>query len=217
MSKEKTNDSACHFSENRSPIMSEIDFLSEVSLFSQMKGEDLKRIADQTRRQQFDKGQVIIKEGAHGSKLFIIISGRAEAIKDLGGKSERILGSFGPRSYFGEMALIDDLPRSASVVAKEDTHVLTLEWDLRKEIEQSPAMAVELLQMLSQRIRANEKFIRNTLGSFLPICANCKKIRENDDSWTPIEVYIRDHSETEFSHGICPECAKKLYPEFYKG
>ncbi len=197
--------------------MSEIDFLTEVSLFSHMKGKDLKRIADQTRRQQFDKGEVIINEGVHGSKLFIIISGRAEAIKNLGGKSERILGSFGPRSYFGEMALIDDLPRSASVVAKEDTHVLTLEWDLRKEIEQSPAMAVELLQMLSQRIRANEKFIINTLGSFLPICANCKKIREDDDSWTPIEEYIRDHSETEFSHGICPECAKKLYPEFYKG
>ncbi|MFH1952792.1 MAG: hypothetical protein ABIL06_14370 [Pseudomonadota bacterium] len=110
------------------------------------------------------------------------------------------------------MALIDDLPRSASMVAKEDTHILTLEWDLRKEIEQSSAMAVELLQMLSQRIRANEKFIRNTLGSFLPICANCKKIREDDDSWTPIEEYIHDHSETEFSHGICPECAKKLYP-----
>ena len=197
--------------------MSEMDFLSEVSLFSQMKSEDLKRIVDQTRRQQFAKGQVIINEDAHGSKLFIIISGRAEAIKNLGGKSERVLGSFGPRSYFGEMALIDDLPRSASVVAKEDTHVLTLEWDLRKEIEQSPAMAVELLQMLSQRIRANEKFIRNTLGSFLPICANCKKIRDDDDSWTPIEEYIRDHSETEFSHGICPECAKKLYPEFYKG
>jgi len=197
--------------------MSEIDFLSEVSLFSQMKGEDLKRIADQTRRRQFNRGQVIIKEGGHGSKLFIIISGRAEAIKNLGEKREMVLGSFGPRSYFGEMALIDDLPRSASVVAKEDTHVLTLEWDLLKEIEQSPEMAVELLQMLSQRIRANEKFIRNTLGSFLPICANCKKIRKNDDSWTPIEEYIHDHSETEFSHGICPECAKKLYPEFYKG
>jgi len=197
--------------------MSEIDFLSEVSLFSQMKGEDLKRIADQTRRQQFDKGEMIINEDAHGSKLFIIISGRAEAIKNLGEKSERVLGSLGPRSYFGEMSLIDDLPRSASVVAKEDTQVLTLEWDLRKEIEQFPAMAVELLQMFSLRIRAVEGFIRNTLGSFLPICANCKKIREDDDSWTPIEEYIHDHSETEFSHGICPECAKKLYPEFYKG
>ena len=197
--------------------MSEIDFLSEVSLFSKMKGNDLQRIADQTRHQQFDKGEVIISEGACGSKLFIIISGRAEAIKNLGGKSERVLGSFGPHSYFGEMALIDDLPRSASVIAKEDTHVLTLEWDLRKEIEQSPAVAVEFIQMLSRRIRAQNKYIKNTLRSFLPICANCKKIREEDDSWIPIEEYIRDHSETEFSHGICPECAKKLYPEFYKG
>ena len=118
--------------------MREIDFLSEVSLFSHMKGEDLTRIADQTRPQKFDKGQVIINEGAHGNKLFIIISGRAEAIKNLGGKNERVLGSFGPRSYFGEMALIDDLPRSASVVAKEDTDVLALEWDLRKEIESNP-------------------------------------------------------------------------------
>jgi len=120
--------------------MSEVDFLPEVSLFSHMKGEDLKRIADQTRHRQFDKGQVIIKEGAHGNKLFIIISGRAD-----------------------------------------------------------------------------EKFIRNTLGTFLPICAICKKIREDDDSWTAVEVYIRDHAETEFSHSICPECARKLYPEFYKG
>ena len=197
--------------------MNEIDFLSEVSLFCQLKGEDLKRIADQTRHLKFDKGEVIIREGSHGSKLFFIISGRVEAIKNLGENSERALGSIGPRSYFGEMALIDDLPRSASVVAEEDTHVLTLEWNLRNEIEKSPAMAVELLQMLSQRIRANEKFIRNTLGSFLPICANCKKIREDEDSWTPIEEYIHDHSETEFSHGICPECAKKLYPKFYKG
>ena len=197
--------------------MNEIDFLSEVSLFCHMKGEDLNRISDQTRHHKFDKGEVIIREGDHGSKLFIIISGRAEAIKNLGGKNERVLGSFGPRSYFGEMALIDDLPRSASVVAIEDTCVLTLEWNLPKEIEQSPAMAVELLRILSQRIRANEKFIKNTLGTFLPICANCKKIREADGSWTPIEEYIRDHSETEFSHGICPECAKKLYPEFYKG
>jgi CRP/FNR family cyclic AMP-dependent transcriptional regulator len=189
--------------------MSEKDFLSEVAIFSHMKDEDQTKIADQTRRQHFDKGEVIINEGAHGSKFFIIISGRVDAIKDLGGKNERVLGSFGPRSYFGEMALIDNLPRSASVVATEDTSTLTLEWDLRKEIENSPTIAVELLKMLSQRIRASDKFIRNTLGSFLPICANCKKIREDDDSWTPIEVYIRDHSETEFSHGICPECAKK--------
>ncbi|MDZ7695863.1 MAG: hypothetical protein U5R49_02690 [Deltaproteobacteria bacterium] len=97
------------------------------------------------------------------------------------------------------------------------THVLTLEWDLRREIERSPAMAVELLQMMSRRVRASESFIVNSLGAFLPICANCKSIRESDGTWIPIEEYIRDHADTEFSHGICPACAKRLYPDFYKG
>jgi len=53
------------------------------------------------------------------------------------------------------------------------------------------------------------------LSGFLPICASCKKIRDDKGYWNQIESYIRDHSMAEFSHGICPECAKKLYPEFY--
>ena len=198
--------------------MNKTDFLSRVSIFSHMKADGLKRIAEQARYQEFHEGEVIINEGEHDNNLFIVVSGQVEVIKRLGTKTEKLLGTFGPRSYFGEMALIDDLARSASVVAKEDTQVLCLEqWNLQKEIEKSPAMALELLQMLSQRLRATEKFIMNALGSFLPMCANCKKIREEDDSWTSLEEYIRDHSETEFSHGICPDCAKKLYPEFYKG
>ncbi len=52
------------------------------------------------------------------------------------------------------------------------------------------------------------------LSGFLPICSSCKKIRDDKGYWTQIESYIRDHSEAEFSHGICPECYKKLYPEF---
>jgi hypothetical protein len=50
------------------------------------------------------------------------------------------------------------------------------------------------------------------LEGFLPICASCKKIRDSHGNWLQIESYIRDHSEAEFSHGICPDCAKKLYP-----
>jgi response regulator RpfG family c-di-GMP phosphodiesterase len=49
------------------------------------------------------------------------------------------------------------------------------------------------------------------LSGFLPICASCKKIRDDKGYWQQIEAYIRDHSEAEFSHGICPECAEKLY------
>jgi PAS domain S-box-containing protein len=54
------------------------------------------------------------------------------------------------------------------------------------------------------------------LSGFLPICASCKMIRDDKGYWSQIESYIRDHSEAEFSHGICPDCIKKLYPEFYQ-
>ena len=53
------------------------------------------------------------------------------------------------------------------------------------------------------------------LSGFLPICSSCKKIRDDKGYWQQIEAYIRDHSEAEFSHGICPDCGKKLYPGYY--
>ncbi len=53
-----------------------------------------------------------------------------------------------------------------------------------------------------------------TLSGLLPICASCKKVRDDRGYWTQIESYIRGHSEVEFSHGLCPDCARKLYPEY---
>jgi PAS domain S-box-containing protein len=55
-----------------------------------------------------------------------------------------------------------------------------------------------------------------TLSGMLPICASCKKIRNDAGYWEQIESFLRDHSDAEFSHGICPDCAKKLYPEYFK-
>jgi hypothetical protein len=52
-----------------------------------------------------------------------------------------------------------------------------------------------------------------TLGGLIPICASCKKIRDDQGYWEQIEVYIRDHSDAQFSHSLCPECVKSLYPE----
>ena len=54
------------------------------------------------------------------------------------------------------------------------------------------------------------------LQGILPICSKCKKIRDDTGYWQQIEAYISDHSEAEFSHSICADCAKKLYPEIYK-
>jgi AmiR/NasT family two-component response regulator len=55
----------------------------------------------------------------------------------------------------------------------------------------------------------------NTLRGILPICAHCKKIRDDKGYWNQIESYIHEHSEAQFSHGICPDCAKELYPDFF--
>ena len=84
-----------------------------------------------------------------------------------------------------------------------------------------------IIRDITERKRAEEereKLIRElqtallkvkTLSGFLPICASCKKIRDDKGYWNQIESYISEHSEAEFSHGICPECARRLYPELY--
>ena len=54
-----------------------------------------------------------------------------------------------------------------------------------------------------------------TLSGLLPICSHCKAIRRDNDYWQGVEMYVREHTEAEFSHGICPNCAKRHYPEFY--
>jgi hypothetical protein len=55
-----------------------------------------------------------------------------------------------------------------------------------------------------------------TLSGLLPICASCKKIRDDSGYWNRIESYIGKHADVQFSHGICPDCAKKLYPELFE-
>lgn len=54
------------------------------------------------------------------------------------------------------------------------------------------------------------------LSGLLPICANCKKIRDDQGYWQDVAAYIRDHSEADFTHSICPDCMQKLYPGFYQ-
>jgi len=81
----------------------------------------------------------------------------------------------------------------------------------------------QLFKNLKKVEEEREKLIRElqdslvkikTLRGLLPICASCKKIRDDKGYWNQIEAYIRDHSEAEFSHSICPVCMKKLYPDF---
>ena len=55
-----------------------------------------------------------------------------------------------------------------------------------------------------------------TLHGILPICANCKKIRADDGAWQALESYISQHTDAQFSHGICVDCMQELYPEIYR-
>jgi len=70
----------------------------------------------------------------------------------------------------------------------------------------------------SQAMLERQKALEDVkiLRGFLPICASCKKIRNDKGYWEQLEAYITEHSEALFSHGICPECAKRLYPELHK-
>jgi len=78
----------------------------------------------------------------------------------------------------------------------------------RKLAEDAKAELIEELQAALEEV--------NLLSGFLPICASCKKIRDDKGYWNQIESYLSSHSGMEFSHGICPECAEKLYPDYYK-
>ena len=70
-----------------------------------------------------------------------------------------------------------------------------------------------LLSSAREQLRQSTGEVKR-LSSLLPICASCKKIRDENGAWQEIETYIRDHSDTNFSHGVCPECAQRLYPQF---
>jgi hypothetical protein len=81
-------------------------------------------------------------------------------------------------------------------------------WGKIKQADKEKSVVIAELQKALKKVK--------TLSGFLPICASCKKIRDDQGYWNQIEAYISEHSEAEFSHGICPECAQKLYPDIFE-
>jgi hypothetical protein len=74
-----------------------------------------------------------------------------------------------------------------------------------------------LLREKELKKSVDESFARiKVLNGLIPICANCKKIRDDKGYWDQLEGYIQSHSEAKFSHGVCPECAEKMYGDLYK-
>jgi CRP-like cAMP-binding protein len=186
------------------------DFLAGIPLFSKMENQDLGRLAERTREVRFPRKAVIIKEGDVDGCLFMIASGTVEVVKNWGEDSEQWIRALGPYEYFGEMALLDDMVRSASVIAVEETTTLVLDrLDLNEEIRQYPSIALELLRMLSRRVQANEKRLIQAVGAFLPICVKCSKVCEDTANWKSLDEYIEDHTEAALSNTICPACSRR--------
>lgn len=106
---------------------------------------------------------------------------------------------------------LSDLARASNEMAarlkKSYTSVENLQKEIieRKRVEEEREKLIKDLQEALARVKV--------LSGMLPICSSCKKVRDDRGYWTQIEAYIRDHSEAEFTHGICPECFKKLYPD----
>ena len=87
--------------------------------------------------------------------------------------------------------------------------------ELRARVEVGRRM-VELQESLvgnMQELRQALEQVK-TLRGIVPICSSCKNIRDDQGYWTQVEAYVRDHTEAEFSHGICPDCIERLYPEY---
>lgn len=104
-----------------------------------------------------------------------------------------------------------DLEASISTFNSGGNHyIVTFARDImeRKRNEREREKLIRELQDALSRIK--------TLSGLLPICANCKKIRDDKGYWNQIEHYIEKHSQAQMTHGICPDCAAKLYPEVYK-
>ena len=101
------------------------------------------------------------------------------------------------------------LKTAVSIMLVGREHVLESFVDIteRKKAEKEREALIGQLQDALAQVK--------TLSGFIPICASCKKIRDDKGYWNQIETYNRDHSEAEFSHGICPECSKRLYPELH--
>ena len=81
-----------------------------------------------------------------------------------------------------------------------------------QDVTRSKHLEEERDKVIAELREALERI--QTLRGLLPICSWCKKIRDDEGYWHQVEVYLREHSEAEFTHGICPDCMQKLYPDF---
>ena len=134
-----------------------VDFLKRVAMFEDLDQRSLEAIANAAVEQRYEPGQEIVRQGDTGVGAFIIRSGKVEIVQDREGKEQKI-ATLGPGDVFGEMALLDEFPRSATVRAVEPTTALGIQrWHFRGILESHPQIALALLPVLTKRLRNAER------------------------------------------------------------
>ena len=131
-----------------------VGFLQRVLLFHGLNKRQLQRLAKRFVERKYPAGQAIVTQGHGGEGFFIIVSGKAEAIRERSDGTKAVVNTFGPTDFFGELALLDEGIRTASVVTKEDTTCLALtSWDFLGTLKEDAEMAIVILQELARRFR----------------------------------------------------------------
>ncbi len=135
-----------------------VELLETTPIFSELTQRDLKGLAQTARRRNYASGEIIVREGGSAVGCYIVASGEVEVVKGLGSlDQEEVLATLGPGDFFGEMAIIDDAPRSATVRAVKDTECIAItRWDFMAEVRTRPDIAIQMLPVLVKRIRAAE-------------------------------------------------------------
>jgi CRP-like cAMP-binding protein len=125
--------------------------LGSVPLFAALNKKQLKLLHESAKERTFAAGQTIVKQGDSGVGFYLIVAGQARVAK--GG---RTVATLGPGQFFGEMALLDDQPRTADVVAEAPVNCLVLStWEFWSAVGNEPEVLRTLLKETVRRIRAN--------------------------------------------------------------
>ncbi len=135
--------------------------LAKVALFSELSEDQLNFLTARSSARSYPKGAIIVNEGDDASSLFVIQAGAVKTyLSDDKGK-EVVLSTQGPEEYFGDLALFDDAPRSASVMAIEPCKTLVISKNvLREAMAERPEIALLLLKGLASRVRALTESVR---------------------------------------------------------